>query len=78
MDQISKSSSIRKFSVISTFLILVKLNKNRSVTGILRGYDQFMNLTLDQAKDKETSLGLIVIRGNSVELIEALEFIPEK
>ena len=28
----------------------IKLNANRIVTGKLRGYDQFMNLVLEEAK----------------------------
>ena len=35
----------------STFfgcLSAVKLNGNRTVTGVLRGFDQFMNLVLDE------------------------------
>jgi small nuclear ribonucleoprotein G len=55
----------------------LKLNRNRVVTGTLRGYDQFMNVTLEGAKeitkDKETPLGLIVIRGNSIDMLESLE-----
>jgi small nuclear ribonucleoprotein G len=52
------------------------------VTGILRGYDQFMNLVLDntfelQLKEKK-EIGLCVIRGNSIELVECLEYIPTK
>ena len=26
----------------------IKLNANRTVTGVLRGFDQFMNLVLDE------------------------------
>lgn len=29
--------------------ISVKINGNRLITGILKGYDQFMNLVLDEA-----------------------------
>lgn len=55
----------------------VKLMGGRLVTGILKGYDQLMNLVLDETveylrepedptvimKDKTRELGLIVIRG---------------
>jgi small nuclear ribonucleoprotein G len=56
----------------------VKLNANRIVTGILRGYDQFMNITLDDCREvnqevEGPTLGMVVIRGSSVMLIEALE-----
>jgi len=56
----------------------IKLNADRNVSGILRGFDQFMNLTLDEAEEQisETeinALGMIVIRGNSVIQIECLD-----
>eukprot|EP00053_Salpingoeca_punica_P001436 m.33375 g.33375 ORF g.33375 m.33375 type:complete len:78 (-) comp11012_c0_seq1:190-423(-) len=56
----------------------LKLNANRHVTGILRGFDPFMNLVLDQtveinAKGQENNIGMVVVRGNSIVLIEALE-----
>ena len=59
----------------------LKLNGNRGVIGVLRGFDQFLNLVLDKAvndtatSDKEP-LGMVVIRGNSVTAMEALEHIP--
>lgn len=57
--------------------VRVKLMGGRLVTGILKGYDQLMNLVLDETleymrnpedpyvilKDKTRELGLIVIRG---------------
>jgi small nuclear ribonucleoprotein G len=51
------------------------MNGKRNVTGVLRGFDPFMNITLDQAVEEATknNLGIIVIRGNSIELIECLE-----
>lgn len=56
----------------------VKLNGKRHVTGILRGFDQFMNITLDQAVEdvsatEKREIGIVVIRGNSIELLECLE-----
>ncbi|CAI7782814.1 unnamed protein product, partial [Closterium sp. NIES-54] len=54
-----------------------KLNANRTVVGVLRGFDQFMNLVLDNtvemSGDDRTDIGMVVIRGNSVIMIEALE-----
>jgi len=56
----------------------IKLNANRFVQGTLRGFDQFMNLVLEDtvevvsAKEKNP-LGMVVIRGNSVVMIECLE-----
>ncbi|XP_024443209.2 probable small nuclear ribonucleoprotein G [Populus trichocarpa] len=55
----------------------IKLNANRMVVGTLRGFDQFMNLvvdnTVDVNGDEKTDIGMVVIRGNSVVTVEALE-----
>eukprot|EP00951_Prasinocladus_malaysianus_P008623 scaffold62694_cov28-Prasinocladus_malaysianus.AAC.1 len=51
------------------------LNANRHVTGVMRGFDQFMNIVLDNAIDErmKADIGMVVIRGNSIVTIEALE-----
>ena len=46
--------------------------------GVLRGFDQFMNITLDQtvevvAPGEQRAIGMVIIRGNSIELLECLE-----
>lgn len=43
----------------------VKLNANRHVTGVLRGFDQFMNLVLDNTVDEKlkADLGMVVSCG---------------
>ena len=57
----------------------MKINGNRLVTGTLRGYDPFMNLVIDDAVEQlkgsntQNPIGMVVIRGNSVVMIEALE-----
>lgn len=53
----------------------VVLNANRHVVGVLRGFDQFMNIVLDNAVDEKmkTDIGMVVIRGNSIVTIEVLE-----
>merc|ERR1739848_963276 len=58
----------------------LKLNGNRGVTGILRGFDPFMNLVMDDCVEvvpgnaqQQNHIGMVVIRGNSVLLMEALE-----
>lgn len=40
----------------------VTLNANRHVTGVLRGFDQFMNCVLDNAVDEKmkTDIGMVV------------------
>jgi small nuclear ribonucleoprotein (snRNP)-like protein len=42
--------------------IAVTLNANRHVTGTLRGFDQFMNIVLDQTVDMKakTDIGMVV------------------
>mmetsp|Transcript_29310 Transcript_29310/g.24202 ORF Transcript_29310/g.24202 Transcript_29310/m.24202 type:complete len:88 (+) Transcript_29310:32-295(+) len=56
----------------------VKLNANRHVVGVVRGYDQFMNLVLDNAvelvsRTEKREIGMVVIRGNSILMWECLD-----
>ncbi|XDA81329.1 hypothetical protein R6Z07F_011303 [Ovis aries] len=56
----------------------LKLNGGRHVQGILRGLDPFMNLVIDECVEMATSgqqnnIGMVVIRGNSIIMLEALE-----
>ncbi|WVZ07479.1 hypothetical protein V8G54_020825, partial [Vigna mungo] len=55
----------------------IKLNANRMIVGTLRGFDQFMNLVVDNTVEvngnEKTDIGMVVIRGNSVVTVEALE-----
>ena len=58
--------------------LAIKLNGNRTINGTLRGFDQFMNLVLDETVEQVTateqnSIGMVLIRGNSIVMIEALE-----
>lgn len=58
--------------------LCLRLNGNRSVTGVLRGFDPFMNLVIDEAVEdvnmqQKNDIGMVVIRGNSVVLMEALD-----
>ena len=66
-------NSLRR--VYPPFACAVKLNGNRKVTGTLRGFDQFLNIVLDESVDGATkeSMGMVVIRGNSIMLLEPLE-----
>lgn len=55
-----------------------KLNGNRHVSGILRGFDPFMNIvvedTVEHLKSGESrSIGMVVIRGNSIVIMEPME-----
>ncbi|KAM5436785.1 Serine/threonine-protein kinase smg1 [Microsporum canis] len=63
--------------------LFVQLNGNRKVIGLLRGYDVFMNIVLDDAVEEKNGgekvpLGMVVIRGNSVVMLEALERISDR
>ncbi|EGF80195.1 hypothetical protein BATDEDRAFT_11709 [Batrachochytrium dendrobatidis JAM81] len=58
--------------------LFVQLNGNRKVTGVLRGYDPFMNIVLEDASEElgdgeKNFLGSIVVRGNSIGVLEAIE-----
>ncbi|KAH8118331.1 like-Sm ribonucleoprotein [Phellopilus nigrolimitatus] len=58
--------------------IFVHLQGGRKVSGILRGFDIFLNLVLDEAVEETTPaekhlIGNVVIRGNSVTSMETLE-----
>ena len=43
------------------------LNANRHVSGVLRGFDQFMNIVLDNAVDEKnkTDIGMVVSTSNT-------------
>ncbi|KAF9136687.1 hypothetical protein KI688_007069 [Linnemannia hyalina] len=58
--------------------VFIQLNGDRKVTGVLRGFDPFMNLVLDEAveetnPEKKNPIGMVVLRGNSVVVLEALD-----
>lgn len=58
--------------------LVVKINSNREVIGILRGYDAFMNIVMDDAyeisKDgTQLKIDVAVIRGNSVNVVESVD-----
>lgn len=56
----------------------MSLNGKRKVVGLLRGFDNFLNLVLEETleitPDNQTiDLGTVVVRGASVVTLEALE-----
>jgi small nuclear ribonucleoprotein G len=57
----------------------IRINANRRVMGTLKGYDQFMNLVLEDAQEisiqdnTKESIGTVMIRGNSIVLWECLD-----
>jgi small nuclear ribonucleoprotein len=55
-------------------MVLVKLKGNKTLRGNLLGFDQHMNLLLDQSEEipsegDSISLGSIVVRGDNVIMI---------
>ena len=55
-------------------IVLVKLKGNRRIRGKLEGYDQHMNLFLEDAEEilsngETQSLGSIILRGDNVVII---------
>ncbi|XP_044771702.1 small nuclear ribonucleoprotein G-like [Neomonachus schauinslandi] len=58
----------------------LKLNGGRHVQGILQGFDLFMHLVIDECVEMATggpqnNIGMVVIRGNSIIILEALEHV---
>ena len=56
----------------------MKLNGGRQVEGTLRGFDPFMNLVVDATVEvrktgERNNIGMVVVRGNSVVMLEAME-----
>ncbi|KAI4840009.1 hypothetical protein MKS88_001363 [Plasmodium brasilianum] len=60
----------------------IYLNGNRLIVGVLRGYDTFMNLVLDNTveikKEEQIDIGVVVIRGNSISYWECLDKVDIK
>ncbi|KAF2186850.1 LSM-domain-containing protein [Zopfia rhizophila CBS 207.26] len=58
--------------------VLVQLNGSRKVLGVLRGYDVYLNIVLEDAVEERSGgeripIGMVVIRGNAVVMLEALD-----
>ncbi|BHF59823.1 hypothetical protein AAHC03_0968 [Spirometra sp. Aus1] len=56
----------------------LKLNGNREVIGLLRGFDPFMNIVLEECVEvtksgQQVGIDTVVVRGNSVNVVEILE-----
>ena len=56
--------------------INLRINGGRQVEGVLRGFDPFMNIVLDNSieytkQGHQKEIGMVVIRGNSVVMLEA-------
>ncbi|QLL31776.1 hypothetical protein HG536_0B06440 [Torulaspora globosa] len=61
--------------------VILQINGSRKIAGVLRGYDVFLNVVIDDAveltKDgsKHTLGSQTVVRGNSIVSLEALDSI---
>jgi small nuclear ribonucleoprotein G len=58
--------------------LTIKMNGNRRVSGFLRGYDQFLNLVLEDATEdatdgKKIPIGMVVLRGNGIIQLQSLD-----
>lgn len=58
--------------------LFVHVQGGRKVSGVLRGYDLFLNLVIDDALEETNPgqkhpIGLVVIRGSSVTSMETME-----
>ncbi|XP_059622320.1 probable small nuclear ribonucleoprotein G [Phlebotomus argentipes] len=56
----------------------LKLNGGRTIVGILRGFDPFMNVVIDETIEEcrdgsRNNIGMVVVRGNSIIMVEALD-----
>eukprot|EP00441_Pelagodinium_beii_P037236 CAMPEP_0197647902 /NCGR_PEP_ID=MMETSP1338-20131121/26839_1 /TAXON_ID=43686 ORGANISM="Pelagodinium beii, Strain RCC1491" /NCGR_SAMPLE_ID=MMETSP1338 /ASSEMBLY_ACC=CAM_ASM_000754 /LENGTH=104 /DNA_ID=CAMNT_0043221795 /DNA_START=54 /DNA_END=363 /DNA_ORIENTATION=- len=65
MSKAGSGADLRKFMEKRLDL---KLTANRHVVGVLRGYDQFMNIVLDNTVEivsptEKNEIGMVVIRG---------------
>jgi len=55
-------------------IVLVRLKGGKSIRGRLKGFDQHLNLVLDETQDTTNTenvkqLGLIIVRGDNVILV---------
>lgn len=56
--------------------LYLHLNSSRKISGILRGYDVFLNVVLEEAEDEHADgpvkIGTAVIRGESIMSLETV------
>jgi len=67
--------------------IRVKFTGGREVTGLLKGYDQLLNLVLDEVEEnlefleagepRKRNLGLVVLRGPTITLLSPVDGLEE-
>lgn len=75
----SKSSAAPELTKYIDKPLEIKLVGNRQIKGTLRGFDQFMNLviagTSEISGSDENEIGTVVVRGNSVVMMECMEHV---
>lgn len=77
MEKLSIDISLKVLSKSLGEKVLVKLRNGKTLRGLLQGYDQHMNLVLEDAEeivdDENTNkLGPIVVRGDNIIMISPL------
>ncbi|KZV72415.1 U6 snRNA-associated Sm-like protein LSm7, partial [Peniophora sp. CONT] len=79
-----KREAILDLSKYADQRIRVKFTGGREVTGVLKGYDQLLNLVLDDVKEdvadpepRTRSLGLAVLRGPTITLLSPVDGFEE-
>ncbi|EGN91783.1 hypothetical protein SERLA73DRAFT_148178 [Serpula lacrymans var. lacrymans S7.3] len=80
----SKREAILDLSKYANERIRVKFTGGREVVGILKGYDQLLNLVLDEVEEQinepephSRSLGLAVLRGPTITLVSPVDGLEE-
>merc|ERR1712080_184431 len=87
-NQIMSKAQLPELKKFMDKTLFITLNGNRTIKGTLRGYDVFMNLSLEDAyeirhvpksehaeeKNMHISMGMTVVRGNSILLIDCHEY----
>lgn len=88
-----KREAILDLSKYANQKIRVKFTGGREVIGVLKGFDQLLNLVLDDVEEEASasnpnkrSLGLVVLRGPTITLLSPLDgfeeisnpFLPEE
>ena len=75
LPNMAKGPDLRKYMDKT---VCLRLNAGRRVTGVLRGFDQFMNIVLEQTTEdisptQRKEIGTVVIRGDACDMIEMVD-----